>query len=634
MRVGNRSQRNVPHPKRAASRCTPPIRGVARAGLLLAACILSAACDRPAAFAPSGGAIRLGPSAVHRMAGSVSRPVLDGMGGSLSVEAAPLAGGTLELAATVVPAEDGSRSNAHCRVSFVANGPTAAAARPVVVELDVKPEDRWTETTLRVPAAPSGAILTMDCPEPGSVAWAQPLLLAGTAATRAPLLIVLSLDTLRADHVTGFGNPAKATPALARLASEGVAFTAAASPYTWTLPSHWSLFYSRMYGFPPGTPPLAGLASLLAERGFATAGFTGGGFVSARLHFDLGFDRYTDYNASASGRAEIDLLPEVLGDAGDWIEDHASSPSFVFLHTYAMHDPPPSERNRLFRTEAEPAIELTAEQVAVAREYYGELAGRLDTILAPFFEKLKTVAKDRPTMLVVLSDHGEAFREHGNLRHGVSGPDVTLHDELVHVPMIFWAPGVVGAREAMTYPFSLLDVAPTLLASVGVDSPPGMVGRNFWPLLRGGLSLSGERDQSRWNDAAVSYKSSGWGVPGAWASRTATRKRIVRVRAAAGTANVEAYDLDADPGERVNLAESDRRGFAVAAIDELKELLGRLEIDPTEKSGGLPLCPHCAFEDIERFWDLVLPNAGAAAGQSRPIDPATQQRLRALGYLN
>lgn len=634
MRVEGLCNRDVPCSGRQGSRRTQTARGGVRVGMLFAVCVLSAACNRPSALVPSNGVIRLGNSAAHLSLGSVSRPVLEGLDAERSLEIPSIGGGTLEVAAGVVPAKDGSRSNGRCRVSFTAKGPATPTMQSVVFELDVKPEDRWTETRVDLPAAPSGAILKMDCEHPDAVVWAQPLLFPDSAVPSAPLVIVLSLDTLRADHVTGFGNPATATPALASLASEGVPFTAATSPYTWTLPSHFALFYSRMYGFPPNVGPLPGLAGLLAERGFATAGFTGGGFVSASLHFDLGFDRYADYNASTYGRTEIDLLPEVLDDAGNWIAEHESSPSFVFLHTYAIHDPPPGQRVQFIANEAHPVAELTPEQVVVARDYYSQLAGRVDKILAPFFENLKVIAKSRPTMLVVLSDHGEAFREHGNLRHGLSGPNVTLHDELVHVPMIFWAPGIVGARQPVTFPFSLLDVAPTLLASAGVDVPPSMVGRNFWALLRGGPWQFVERYRSRWDDAVVSYKSSGWGVPGSWASRTASRKRIVRVRAAAEKANVETYDLGADPGERNNLAERDRYQFAVAAIDELRELLGRLVIHPTDPGGGLPVCPHCSFDDIEMFWELVLRHPGEAAGAGRPIDPATQQRLRALGYVD
>src|SRR5205085_1072806 len=147
----------------------------------------------------------------------------------------------------------------------------------------------------------------------------------------------------------------------------------------------------------------------------------------------------------------------------------------------------------------------------------------------PFFEKLETIAGERPVLLLVLSDHGDAFGEHHNVRHGTGGPRVTLHDETIHIPMILWGPGIVESRKSVTFPFSLLDVAPTVLALAGISAPAGWVGRDFSPLIVG--SAAGDREMSaRWERPAISYKNTGIASPAAWAFRTATRKTIVTRR--------------------------------------------------------------------------------------------------------
>jgi arylsulfatase A-like enzyme len=184
----------------------------------------------------------------------------------------------------------------------------------------------------------------------------------------------MSLDTLRADHVSGFGAAPGATPALERIGREGMRFTESMAEGTWTIPSHFALLYGRLYGFPPARPPLRGLAQLLADDGWATAAFTGGGYVGAYFRFHLGFDRFAEYDASRDGGSDIRSLPEVLADAERWIAQFAAAPSAVFIHTYAVHELTPEEmrwleEHPLEQFEPSPAW-MDARRAASTRTWY------------------------------------------------------------------------------------------------------------------------------------------------------------------------------------------------------------------------------------------------------------------------
>jgi arylsulfatase A-like enzyme len=593
---------------------------------IVAVALLTAACERGPAFEGKAAAIRIGACAGHVILDGVSRPTLADRGDDIALQLPPGPGGTLEVAAAL-RAAPGVAPAVHCRATFAPTSP----APPVKHELTLTSRDVWTETAFDIPARGEGAFLLLACDDP-AVVWAQPVLLPKPADGHEPLIVLLSLDTLRADHVEGFGNPPVPTPTLGRLVKNGLAFTAAVSPYTWTLPAHYSLFYSRLYGFPLELPAASGLARRLADEGFATAALTGGGFVSALFGFELGFDRYAEIHATGEGRPDIDLLPEILSEAESWIDAHAGAPSFLFLHTYAVHELTSVEKQKLTTNVGLEPYDLSPEEMDVARKFYGELVGRADSALSPFVEKLERIAQSRPTLLVVVSDHGEAFHEHSNVRHGSSGPFTTLHDEVVRVPIIFWAPGVLPAREPATYPFSLLDVAPTLLAAAGLPASPGMTGRDFWPLLRGTWREQSEADRLRWNDPVLSYKNPGWGAPASYASRTAEQKQIVNRRKIAGAATLETYDLRADPMERANLTPADDGPRIAAATLALKEQLRRLSVVFPEKDPSLPVCPACRMSDSAAMRAIADP---CISGNGEPqLDPKTRERLKALGYLD
>lgn len=604
----------------------------------VAVALVATACTEPAPLAVQRAVARAGQPATRAIVGGVSRPTTVGEGETLRLALPAIGATTLELA---FAPRDGAALPTHCRAAL--SGPGLA---DVVVDLPAAQADAWVEVASDLPPAPAGATLTLRC-EGGSALWARPVLLPRAEKGdegQAPLVVVMSLDTLRADHVTGFARGAPATPALAALAAEGVPFHAAVSPFTWTLPAHFALLHSRLPGFPAAPRPPVGLARLLSDAGYATAAFTGGGFVGAALGFDEGFDRYADryarkeagheggHDGARSERSDIEILPDVLAEASRWVDAHAGAPSFLFLHTYAVHEVPPSERQKLGAGALVSPYRLSPSEVDVARAHYVGLVERLDATLAPFFERMRVVAERRPTLLVVVSDHGEAFGEHGNLRHGISGPSVTLHDEVVRVPVIFWGPGVAAASEPVRSPFSLLDVSPTLLAATGIAVPPEMVGRDFWPLLRGPWIPPSAALRSRWAEPQLSYKDPGWGSPASWALRTDASKTIVQRRSVEGVPTLETYDLVADPAESRNLSKTANSAAVAEASDAVRAALDRARVEHGDSSAPLPVCPACGIEGMESWWHALLERSRPPSS-SVGVDPSVRERLRALGYV-
>ena len=448
-----------------------------------------AACAPPETLHPEAGTVRIGNSNDYRKLGDATRPIVgESSSSTVSLEVGTAPAGWLEIEAGLV-GQDTTGLPIDCVVDY-----RAAGQKRVRKQITLQTPNKWHEARLEVTAVLSGATLVLDCDEARSVVWSQPRIVPTDTEAAQPLIVLLSLDTLRADHVSGFLEAKDLTPGLGSLGEEGIRFQSSVSQFTWTLPSHFALFYSRMFGFPTAIRPVAGLAQLLSEQGFATGGFTGGGFVGSIFRFHYGFDSYAEYDATALGKMDIELLEGTLEDAEKWIERYESVPSFAFVHTYAVHEVTPAEVELAKKYKGIMAVQPSAEQVAEAARFYVDLVEETDRRLTKFFDYLRGVAERRPVLVVVLSDHGEAFGEHDNFRHGIGGASVTLHDEVVRIPLIFWGPSVLADIADVSGPAMLLDIAPTLLAAVGTERPASMVGRDFWPML----SVTGVGGSARW----------------------------------------------------------------------------------------------------------------------------------------
>jgi arylsulfatase A-like enzyme len=307
--------------------------------------------------------------------------------------------------------------------------------------------------------------------------WADPTIVAPAErpATRRNVILI-SIDTLRADRLAAGGAYRRAMPQIDAYARDAVAFTDAWSVWPETSGSHMSLFTSR---FPSEhrvtsfiTAPSAAI-ELLAERlrreGYLTRAFTEDGGVWAHAGFARGFSAYAERrSADFVYRGEVDAT---FADGTRWVEQHKDRTFFLFLHTYQVHGPysPPESYKSLFADV--PGREPPGPRDAALA--YDQEARYTDDHVGPFLAKLAQLGLSDRTIVIITADHGEEFGEHGGMGHGR-----TLQQEVMRVPLVIAAPGLLAPAE-VTAPVSLLDVAPTVLDLLGLEPTRGHRGTSL-----------------------------------------------------------------------------------------------------------------------------------------------------------
>lgn len=333
----------------------------------------------------------------------------------------------------------------------------------------------------------------------------------------APNVILLVLDTVRSLSLSAYGYERRTSPTLERLSNEGVRFDRAFSTAPWTLPTHSTLFTGRyQYELSAGwSTPLDAAFPTLAER-LAAHGYATGGFVAnpryTTREFGLGrgFARYRDYATSWSQLAGssmparwvvgslnewfgTDLLPgrksarEVTGEFLRWSEGVRGRPYFAFLNLFDAHEPyvVDAPYDRLFADQEPPTRRIetgrryTAREVSGLRDAYDGTIASLDATLDSLFAELERRGELQRTIVVITSDHGEEFMEHGHLSHGNG-----LHAPALHVPLIVRAPGRVPAGKTVAAPVTLRDVPATILALGGFASDTVIPGTSLESLWR------------------------------------------------------------------------------------------------------------------------------------------------------
>ena len=419
------------------------------------------------------------------------------------------------------------------------------------------------------------------------------------AGAARPNVVLISVDTLRADRLGCYGGPSENSPSIDALAARSTLFDNAVAPSSWTLPSHAGM----LTGHQPGLLGVTGvrhvvpqsvltLAELLKADGYRTHGFFTHLFVSGPYGFDQGYDDYT--------YVESERAADVVDDALAVI-DHAKrigKATFVFLHLFDPHwpyDAPDSAR-----TPVPEDLRATIDPLVATRDFYeyakGVLAGGepvADYFRSEYDREVRYVDRqlDRlfnrldltNTIVIVTADHGEEFLEHGFVGHSI-----TLYEEVLHVPLIVYAPGRPPARVAgpdvsiCSIPATIADlfnvpipgdVFPSLLAST---EPRWLVNETA---LGGRLRVS-VRSPDRMK----------------WIEPFDAEYRDLKVEH-----DEELYDLAADPREQTNVVESRQN-----ARDRL-------------------------LIESETFRALI--RKAAADDEERELDAETIERLKALGYL-
>ncbi len=439
------------------------------------------------------------------------------------------------------------------------------------------------------------------------------------AGAKGPNVVLIIVDTLRADHIGSYGAKNVSTPAMDALAGDGIVFERAFAQSSWTRPSISSI----VTGLYPGShsvmhktdllpAEVVTVAEAMREVGYRTSGFVTNINVAPSFNFQQGFDEYrylapdfffgaTDSGSKLALYSVLRLVRErflskekwvshyyqdadtVNRTALPWVDSHRGDRSFVLIHYMDPHDPYfeiPYNGKAIARVDTPNPAPERAEEL---RALYATNIEYLDGFLAKVFAQLEAQGLYDDALIVLTADHGEEFHEHGGWWHGT-----TLYDEQIHVPLIVKLPGnrSAGAREKSLA--RSVDIAPTLLAVAGAGVPAGVQGRDLFGNASAPTAVYAEEDHEGNVLEAI---------------RTAEWKLILANSGnPRGLAETELYDLVADPGERNNVAASQ-----TARVTELKK-------------------------DLEMLRDAS--RANAVSGVSGAIDDADMERLKALGYVD
>jgi choline-sulfatase len=301
------------------------------------------------------------------------------------------------------------------------------------------------------------------------------------ASAGPPLdILLVTLDTTRADHLGSYGSTRARTRHMDRLAAEGVRFEWAFSPAPITLPAHASLL-TGLYPFSHGVrnngnfylnEKFGTLATILGSRGYRTAAFVSSFILDRRYGLNRGFETYDDRMEGESAQI-LSLEAERRGDRtalalDHWLEQHAAqpvAPFFAWLHLYDPHEPyrPPPPFREAFAD----------------APYDGEIAFD-DAIVASVVDKLGQLGLLDRTLIAIVGDHGESLGDHGEETH-----TMFVYDSAIRVPLILWRPGLLPAGVVVREPVRLTDLAPTLLDLVGAPPLETAHGRSLRTLIGG-----------------------------------------------------------------------------------------------------------------------------------------------------
>ncbi len=415
---------------------------------------------------------------------------------------------------------------------------------------------------------------------------------------RAENVILVSIDTLRADRLGDYGRDPSFTPKIDAFREDAVLFELTIAQAPSTLSSHASLFTSlipqhhgaSIEGRKRLAPDHLTVAEVLQAEGLTTAAFHGGGQLDAAFGIGQGFDVYETPGHQPGELAFSDVFKPTVEATLAWLEEDERQPFFLFVHTYEIHHPytPSPESLAAVETDYEGDLpsEITidmlsginAKRTALSPEdlrhiestYEAEIHS-VDAAFGELIEGLRRLDLYESSLIIFTSDHGEEFGEHGT----VGWHSHTLYDELLRVPLLIKYPGSWHAGQTLTDQVRLLDVAPTILGALGVDRPSLFQGANLTHYAGGGPPPA---------PYAVSVLDGG-----GTSVRTPEWKRIGRAL----------FDLSKDPAETEDVAH---------LYPGTSEKLRRIKLELVTEG----------------------PSIGAVEA---PISPELRERLEALGYV-
>ena len=374
---------------------------------------------------------------------------------------------------------------------------------------------------------------------------------ASTASATRPNIIIITLDTTRADRMGFLGSKLGLTPNLDELAKQSTVFSRAYSHVPLTPPSHATIlsgtypqFNHLRYMGDPLSKTLPYLPDILHHRGYRTAAFVGCNILDPKnvaIGFDRGFDVYdAGYHNRKHGEDRYKSFERRAGEVADhaltWLNKRPPGPFFMWVHFYDAHDPYDPPEPFKTRYQSDP--------------YDGEIA-YTDTAVAKIVSALRANHLYDGTLIAILADHGEAFGEHGEHHHGIF-----LYDETIHVPLLIKLPAKRLAGKSVDARVGLIDVTPTILEALGLPIPAEVQGKSLLGLMKAapgappaGGSEEATANRAMYAESDYGHRAFGWSALRSW--RTG---KYLYVQAP----NRELYDETADPQTVHNLADTSK----------------------------------------------------------------------------
>jgi arylsulfatase A-like enzyme/Tfp pilus assembly protein PilF len=459
-----------------------------------------------------------------------------------------------------------------------------------------KPPPQRGLTTLAAPLFLLGALAWLSAvscgrPDPEGDLASLRQQLAGSTVPEQLNVVLITIDTLRADRLSSFGSPVK-TPNIDRLATEGVLFTNASTTVPFTFPAHSSIMtgtYPPFHGVRENVGYYLGdesttLAQTLAAAGWQTAGFVSAFVLDSRWGIARGFEHYfDDFDPGAFEDANMASVQrpgtETIAAALGWLDGaqqgpKADQPFFLWLHLFDAHDPytPPEP----FRSQYP------------GQPYEAEVA-YTDSLVGGFVDELGARGLMDRSLVVLTADHGEGLGDHGENFHGYF-----VYDSTVHVPLVFRFPGRAPAGKRVATAVSHVDIVPTILDLTAQEIPQRLQGRSLLTTLGSEAETPSEDDSEPAVYAESFYPLLHYGWAAQRSLRSTTHKYIE-------APSPELFDLVADPHESRNLVAGQQRAASRMARS-LEDLAARLD-------------------------------DGAATTSTPDLDEQALAQLQALGYL-
>jgi len=425
---------------------------------------------------------------------------------------------------------------------------------------------------------------------------------------RGPNVLLVSVDTLRADHLSCYGYHKKLTPNIDEFAKESVVFTSAIASSPWTLPSHVSMLtghVSSSVGVRTDKQKIPArvdtLAERLRERGYLTASFNEGGFVRKAFGFAQGFDTY--WSSPTGDSPSPDVIKTTNEKTLEYLKSIDGKRFFLFYHTYQVH-------HRYWPHEgfSEPEAwrceyglfgwPQPTSECHVA--YEGEIA-YMDHYIGELFDFLREHGLYDDMLIIFTSDHGEVFIDD---QRGMIGHGYLLYDELIRVPLIIKFPrGMYGGR-VIDAQVRLVDIVPTVLDALQIDGFAGR-GDSLLPLIRGAraTSLEAISEFYPFPNPKIYFH-----FPELNTRKVSLRRPGAKLIVDYAKLSSELYDLEADPKEKANLLD----GAVADAYPRGMEMFAAL---------------------IRALEQGALAYTGAGGGEKAEMTPELHEQLKALGYV-